>query len=157
MPQPASRSSRLPPCTSRSIEKTNSDMYGEVPPLLVLAVHVADRVGDDQRRRRPATISIIITLSGSTSSERPKWYGPGREPRPRGRRRGCARSRAGRASFDEGDERGDERAEGRRRSRGSPRARRESAVPASVIATAEASGSSRQIQAAAAIVILGAS
>ena len=29
IPQPASRSSRLPPCTSRSIEKTKSDMYAK--------------------------------------------------------------------------------------------------------------------------------
>ena len=59
--------------------------------------------------------------------------------------------------LQEVDDRRDEGAEGGRPSRGSRRARRESAVPESVITTAEASGSSRQIQAAAATSSPGAS
>ena len=49
MPQPASSSSRLPPCDEQQHREDEQRDVREVAPLLVLAVHVADRVGDDQR------------------------------------------------------------------------------------------------------------
>jgi hypothetical protein len=41
MPQPASRSTRFPASTRRSIEKTKERLVGVIAPLLGVPVHVA--------------------------------------------------------------------------------------------------------------------
>ena len=86
---------------------------GEVAALLVLAVHVADRVGDDQRADAGDDQHHHDRELVDEQREA-EVVRAGREPRPRGRRAG-ARARALAPHLDERDDRGREGAHRRQR------------------------------------------
>ena len=76
MPQPASRSSRLPGLDEQEHREDEERLVGVVAALLVVTLHVAGRRTTTIRKPTPETTSIMKTDSGSTTISMPTRRSP---------------------------------------------------------------------------------